>query len=244
MTKITFILLVPFFSISFILCMDTPAKINPDSLTGLVRYSSVKEFQEHFSSRIFDLFSEKDNTMMHDLAHSFTDAELRFYNEKYKTSFNVHDIARKHAMKVDLLLRNDQYKSLLNTPNKDGITPAILAAQNGYLPVVARFMLSNPANWRMMMAYLPVTCKEHLVSSFLKYIENPQIGIPYDLRITLTENQLSHLKTWAQQVNRAWPHLDQDQTKYLFECYLATDIEQQYRENPKHPLAQAVINKK
>lgn len=244
MNKFLFTLLISSIFIGPIFSMDSSSK--PEALSEMTRFSSTKEFKECLEKKSFILNAIRTslhaNTALHEMAYPFTDSELEFYNKKHNTSCNKHDIARIHAYNIDLFLRKNSRADTLLKTNRDHLTSGVLAAEAGYLPAMARIMLSNPPDWALMISYLPVEHKKLLIKIFLEHPSNPKIAIPQDLQVDLTQKQMLLLRAWAQNATPSWPHLDREQTKYLFECFLAFDIYKQYQENPNNTKVKKILN--
>lgn len=252
MNKVLLVLFTSSFFARIALCMSTQIATQPDPLKQTVRHTTTKEFQSHIEKNLFSLTNSRSqieaNTTLHELAYPFTDAELEMYNVKHKTQYTKQQIAQFHAYKVDLVLRQDNAHKALIKINNNYLTPGLLAAENGYLPVMARMMLSNPSDWALMIFNLAPEHKQTLIKSFLNYTQSPtRLELPEDLKVTLTEKQFNHLEQWASKPFEdqpdSWAQLNREQTKYLFECYLALDIRKQYEANPNHPIAKAALKK-
>jgi hypothetical protein len=232
---------------SIVLTMENPASPKIDELTRMVRQSNAKEFKQDLTedSYLYSILRtrENGNNAMHEAAYPFSVVDLEAYNIKFKRAYTLHQMARFHAYKVDLLLRDAGTTQLQNETNKQGLTPGVMAARNGYLPAMARIMLSNPHDWAIMIAELASVHKKTVLDSFLNYNTNPKIlGIPEDLRVKLPESKLVALTKWAINISHqatpknclerpafSWAQLDREQTKHIFECYLAVDILKQHQ---------------
>lgn len=238
--------------------MYTVDTMHLGQLKQMVRYTTTKEFKSHIENNFSSLTNIRTcivaNTTLHELAYPFADVELETYNNKYNTQYTKHQIAQFHAYKVDLILRKDNADKALTKINNDYLTPGLLAARNGYLPVMARMMLSNPTDWAPMIFCLAHEHKQTLINSFLEYTNNHRpLYIPEDLRVKLTQNQFDYLNQWAisaryqsesklsKDQSDSWSQLNREQIKYLCECYLSIDIRKQYDQNPDHPVAKAAL---
>lgn len=216
----------------------------------IARSGTITEFKDlliRYCPNTLGNFRLSDNSnLLHVVAYPFTYQESREYAIAHNANYCFeHDMAREHAYRADLLLKVCDTKSLF-TKNSEGKTPAVLAAETGYLPVLARIMLSSPGNWQSVVSHISADNSDTLISSFLEMMSVKHLypGIRTDLHSKLSQKELIALYKWAQKAqierlalpkNKVLKKLSLDQIQCLCEYYLMYDIHQQYQKHRWHP---------
>lgn len=240
-----FLLAIP----SLVWAMEKPAP----SLHQLARYYPTDTLAAFLNyAKNIDLIEKlpNGNTPLHEVSYPFySDPE----NDDQRVIKSLmpnkeHEIARRHAFKADLLLKAGDPTILLATLNSKKESATMVAAKKGYLPVLARLMLSNPTDWPSVIYEIPATQVKTLIDSVTNMMwlrENYKhiLLLRQDLHVELSDQQLLNLRSWAS--NNAHPEknplaqLDFKSLKYVFECYLTLDIYNQFLQNRNHPRAHA-----
>lgn len=240
----------------FITAMQKPALPDSKSAVKIARYGTVKEFKEMLDQlspeQTCNIRLACKSNLLHALAFPLSPNELYEYNITREKIHYYLDLARIHAIKADILLR--KCGSILFEKNNDGDTPATLAASTGWLPVLARIMLSHPSDWPFFVYKLKSANTLRLTTDFLEMMRVRHLypTISHDLHTELPLKETVALYEWAEKTQEELQakkgtqcHLAQlspKQLAYLFEGYLTYDIYQQYHEYPDHETVKAVFN--
>ncbi|CAN5165163.1 hypothetical protein BH09DEP1_BH09DEP1_2060 [soil metagenome] len=234
------------------IAMDKPVLVEPD-IVQIARYGNTQDFKDMLNSLPSPSSAESLKSALHALAHPFTYTEQQNYTLLHKTYCTTQQIARQHAFKADLLLRK-YGPELLFQKNSNGQTSASLAAElaakNDYLPVLARIMLSVPADSPFKVRLISHESTDTLINYFFEMISIKHLypTILADLSVNLPQKELIKLYEWAEKAkierllipkNLVLKQLTRKQLNGLFEYYLAYDIQQQYQANRGHPQVEA-----